>query len=226
MSQNLESEFASLRTGHRVLLADSDPIYLRGLRASLAGEFFIIGEVTTSEESLASVRSAEILVMGFSLACGRNALGLLPDLRLRHKELAVIVLLSPTSGWMAPRLHAAGARGVISRRTATEEIPGLVRDAIHRKPLPPVLGCLPRESSTAGSVDLSVLTARELEIFRLIGLAKSSKEMAALLGISEKTISAHRENIKAKLDLRGSGVLRLVAVSHAAWEATGADYVI
>jgi len=39
MSQNLESEPASLSTAHRVLLADSDPIYLRGLRASLAGGF-------------------------------------------------------------------------------------------------------------------------------------------------------------------------------------------
>jgi len=226
MLQNLDSELAPLRTAQRVLLADSDPLFLRGIHVSLAGEFDVEAEVTTSEECLASAPNAEILVMGFSLACGRNALGLLPDLRLCHCNLSVIVILSPTTGWMAPRLLAAGACGVLSRRMAPEEVPGLIKDAIHRRPLPPLLSRRPRESSTAGSVDLSVLTAREIEIFRLIGLAKSSKEMAALLGISEKTISAHRENIKTKLDLRGSGVLRLVAVSHAAWEATGADYVI
>ena len=226
MLQNLESEPSSLRTGHRVLLADSDPIYLRSLRSSLAGDFFIISEATTFEECLAVAPKAEILLMGFSLTCGRNALGLLPDLRLRQKRLAVIVILSPTSGWMAPRLHAAGALGVISRRTAPEEIPGLVRDAIHRRPLPPVLADPLREPSNAGSLDLSLLSARELEIFRLIGLAKSSEEIAALLGISAKALSAHRENIKAKLDLHGSGVLRLVAVSHAAWEASVTDHVI
>ena len=109
MLQNLDSELAPLRTAQRVLLADSDPLFLRGIHVSLDGEFDVEAEVTTSEECLASAPNAEILVMGFSLACGRNALGLLPDLRLCHCNLCVIVILSPTTGWMAPRLLAAGA---------------------------------------------------------------------------------------------------------------------
>lgn len=217
---------AWVSSSRKVLLADSDPLFLRGLHVSLDGDFTVVGEVTTSEECLVSVPQAEILVMGFSLSCGRNALGLLPDLRLRHNGLAVIVFLSPTTAWMVPRLHAAGACGVLSRRTTPEEIPRLVRDAILGKPLPSLMSHLPREESTVGSVGISDLSARELEIFRLIGLEKSGKEIASILGISGKTVSAHRENIKTKLNLHGSRTLRLVAVSHANWEATGADFII
>lgn len=209
----------------KVLLADSDPIFLTGLHLSLAKQFVVAGEVTTSAECLNLAQRAQILIMGFSLACGRSAFGLLPELRLRYSELAVIVLLSPTAGWMTSRLHAAGARGILSRRTAPHAMPGLVRDAILGSPLPPVTHQLPREASTAGSVDVSVLSARELEIFRLIGLGKGGKDITSLLGISGKTVSAHRENIKAKLGLRTAWRLSSVAISYANWEATGADYM-
>jgi DNA-binding CsgD family transcriptional regulator len=45
------------------------------------------------------------------------------------------------------------------------------------------------------------LTDRELEIFRLVGLALSTRDVAARLGVSIKTIESHRENIKNKLSI-------------------------
>ena len=190
----------------KVLLADSDPIFLHGLASAIAVDFSINSEVTTSQECLASLQNADVLVMGFSLACGRNALGLLPDIRARQPDVAVIILLSPTAAWMAPLLRSAGAKGVFSRRALPQDIPRLVSDALDGRKLPPIPRRSPREDSTAGSVDLLALSARELEIFRLIGLGKSGKNIAALLGISDKTVSAHRENIKVKLKISGSGV--------------------
>ena len=213
-------------SAHRLFLADSDSIFLHGLATTLGVDFPIAGEATTGRELLRSLAGSDVLIMGFTLACGRNALGLLPEIRLHRPDLLGIILISPTAAGMVPRLYAAGARGVLSRRTNRQDLARLVRDALDGRPLPPLTSHGASPDSTAGSVDLSVLTLREMEIFRLIGQGKSSREMGALLGISEKTISSHRENIKAKLDLRRGKALHLVASSHAVWEATGADHVI
>jgi len=212
-------------SAHRLLLADSDSIFLHGLATTLGGDFRIAGEATTGRELLKSLAAADVLVMGFTLACGRSALGLLPEIRMHQPNLAVIILVSPTAAGMVPRLYAAGARGVLSRRTNRQDFARLVFDALDGRPLPPLTRDCASPGSTAGSVDLSVLTLREMEIFRLIGQGKSGREMGALLGISEKTISSHRENIKAKLKLRRGKELHLVAASHAVWETTGVDYV-
>ena len=210
----------------KVVLADSDPIFLRGLAAILGAGFAIAGEATTGAELLNSLKNLDVLISGFSLACGRDVLGMLRDIQSRQPGLAVIILLSPTAAEMVPRLYAAGVRGVVSRRTAPKDLPGLVLDALQGRGLPPIVRRSPREDSTPGSIDISGLTARELEIFRLIGLGHSTKEIGALLGISEKTASAHRENIKAKLHLRKGGVLKFVASSYATWEATGFDHIV
>jgi len=210
----------------KVVLADSDPIFLHGLASALGNAFSIRAVTTTSQECLRFLREADLLVSGFTLDCGRNALGLLPHIRANHATLAVIILISPTAASMVPRLRAAGAKGVLSRRTAPKDLPGLIIDALQGRDLPPIVRRSPREDSTPGSIDISGLTGRELEIFRLIGLGHATKEIGALLGISEKTVSAHRENIKAKLHLRKGGVLKFVASSYATWEATGVDHIV
>jgi len=48
---------------------------------------------------------------------------------------------------------------------------------------------------------VGTLTDRELQVFRLVGRALSTRVIAEKLGVSVKTIEAHRENIKAKLDV-------------------------
>ena len=227
-SEKFEADCGEARkvSARRLFLADSDSIFLHGLAAILGVEFPIAGEATTGIELLKSVKGSDVLIMGFTLACGRNALGLLPELRRQQPDLPGIILISPTAAGMVPRLYAAGARGVLSRRTNRQDLVRLVLDAIGGRPLPPLTSHCASPDSTAGSVDLSVLTQREMEIFRLIGQGKSGREMGALLGISEKTISSHRENIKAKFTLRRGKALHLIAASHAVWETTGVDYVI
>ena len=84
----------------------------------------------------------------------------------------------------------------------------------------------PRPDSTAGQVDPSVLTSRELEVLRLVGSEKTYKEIGSLLGLSIKTVGAHRENIKSKLNLGSGRALYLVAKAYVLWESSGVDYLI
>ncbi len=58
------------------------------------------------------------------------------------------------------------------------------------------------------------LSSRQNQIFNLIGLDFSSKEIASLLVISEATVSTHRKNIIKKLQISGAGALQRMAYQH------------
>ncbi|RDK84748.1 response regulator transcription factor [Marinirhabdus gelatinilytica] len=61
---------------------------------------------------------------------------------------------------------------------------------------------------------IELLSHRESQIFSLIGLGFSSKEISSLLGISKETVSTHRKNIIKKLKLQGSGKLQKTAIQY------------
>ena len=98
----------------------------------------------------------------------------------------------------------AGASGYLLKDADADEVAAAVR-AAHRGELqldPAVarrlmssLGAAPRHEPTAD------LTARELEVLRLVGAGKANKEIAAELGISERTARTHVSNILGKLGL-------------------------
>ena len=56
------------------------------------------------------------------------------------------------------------------------------------------------------------LSARELQVLRLIALGKTNKEIAALLGVSVNTVAVHRTNLMATLDVHKAAELVLIAV--------------
>ena len=77
--------------------------------------------------------------------------------------------------------------------------------------------------SNAGSTPRagpSTLSDREFEVFRLIGLGQPNRDIATALGISVKTVEAHRENIKVKLNLNSATEL---ASSAKSWAESAGD---
>ncbi|MCH9660218.1 MAG: LuxR C-terminal-related transcriptional regulator [Bacteroidetes bacterium] len=62
--------------------------------------------------------------------------------------------------------------------------------------------------------NLDRLTHRENEVFRLVGLGFTSREIADLLSISEATVSTHRKKIIKKLKLAGAGQLQKLAYQY------------
>lgn len=216
----------------RVLLADREAIFLVGLRAIFEPlkRFEIVGEAPTSQELLSrlSTHKPRILLMGFRLACGRDALGLAPEIQKRSADTSIIVLLPGNSVMLTGRILSAGVRGILARSTRTEALLPTIEKVLAGEVFvdPELSISRPRPDSTAGQVDPGVLTSRELEVLRLFGMEKSYKDIASQLGLSIKTVGAHREHIKAKLNLGSSHALFLVAKAYVLWEASGVDYLI
>ena len=216
----------------RVLLADREAIFLRGLRAILEPQkgFEIVGEATTSPHllSLLSLHAPDILLVGFRLACGRDALGLAPEIQACSPDTATIVLLPANSVLLTGRILSAGVRGILARCASPDSLLPTIGKVLAGEVFvdPELSASRPRPDSTAGHVDPSVLTSRELEVLRLIGLGHTYKDIGSLLGLSIKTVGAHRENIKSKLHLGSGRALDLVAKAYVLWESSGVDYLI
>ena len=141
---------------------------------------------------------------------------------------ATIILLPGNSVFLTGRLLSAGVRGILARCARPEAILPTIEKVLAGEVFvdPELSDSRPRPDSTAGHVDAAALTSRELEVLRLIGQDKTYKDIGSLLGLSIKTVGAHRENIKSKLNLGSGRALHLVAKAYVLWESSGVDYLI
>ena len=122
--------------------------------------------------------------------------------------IEVLVLTMHHSEELARDVLKAGARGYVMKSDADESLIAAVDSLRQHRPFLTstvtgfVLDDYVRRRDGADEGAHLAVTAREREIIQLVAEGKSSKEAASTLGISMKTIEAHRANIMRKLGLR------------------------
>jgi len=111
----------------------------------------------------------------------------------------------------AKRMFKAGAKGYITKNASVHEIvEGIHKVMNGEKYLSQEIKDLMAEEAMQADSDKPVaatLTARELEVVRLISQGYSSRQIATALGVTFKTIEAHRHNMLQKLQLKNSNEL-------------------
>lgn len=190
-----------------VVLADDHQVVRTGLRLLLDREpgIEVIAEAGTVPEA-AEVTSAErpdVLVLDLNMPGGRTStsLELLPGLAASAPDTAVVVLTMQDDPGMAREALAAGVRGYVLKEAADSELVTAIRSAAAGGVyLNPRLGALVAGGS-GGDGDTGVLTLRERDVLRLIGLGHTNTEIAEQLFLSVRTIEAHRAQIQRKLDV-------------------------
>jgi len=195
----------------RILLVDDHPLLREGLGRLIAAEpgLDVCAMVGTVQEALAIVETEkpDLVITDLTLP-GRNGLELIKDLGATHPEIPIVVLSMHDELIYAERVLRAGGRGYVMKDTP----PNRLIEAIHI-----VLGGGVFASQTVTNhllkaisvgkdpskpnFPLERLSDREMEVFELIGQAKSNHEIASLLGISPRTLDAHRYHIREKLGL-------------------------
>jgi DNA-binding NarL/FixJ family response regulator len=120
---------------------------------------------------------------------------------------------------LAREILSAGARGFVLKTHARSQlVPAVTALAQHKPYFDSSVSAmllhsfLNPETQVPGSTPAGRLTPREREILQLIAEGHTSKEAAARLGITVKTVEAHRANIMNKLDLHSASQLVLYAV--------------
>ncbi|HYN09019.1 MAG TPA: response regulator transcription factor [Vicinamibacterales bacterium] len=195
----------------RILIVDDHAVVRHGVRALLESQpgWEIAGEAATGREALELAKrlQPDIVVMDLSLP-ELNGLEATRQIVKESPRSEVLVLTMHHSEQLAREVLQAGARGYILKSDADESLIAAVESLRQHKPFLTStvtefgLDEYMRRAEKDGSVAHAAVTAREGEIIQLLAEGRSNKEAALALGISVKTIEAHRANIMRKLGLR------------------------
>ena len=205
----------------RVLLVDDHPVLRKGLARLIDSkeEFAVCGEASTAVDAMALIRELEpdLVIVDIGLP-GTSGIELTKTIRAEFQQLPVLILSMHEEALYATRALRAGAMGYIVKQDAIDNIAAALREALHgRRYLSPVIAAQlqhngPDEQTPSTEDPVSLLTDREFEIFELIGKGHEVREISDALGVSPKTVEAHRTNIKEKLKLKNARQVARLAV--------------
>jgi DNA-binding NarL/FixJ family response regulator len=201
-----------LRARKRILIVDDHAVLREGLVSQINREtdLAVCGEAVSAREAVAAVEKLEPdLVLADINLPGRNGLELIRDIQALRPGLPVLVLSMHDETLFAERVLRAGGRGYVSKQASGQSLIAAIRrvldgqiylsDDVSTRLLDSFSGRAQRPKSLS---PVELLTDRELEVFTLIGQAKETKEITRRLGMSAKTVEAHRASIKRKLRLK------------------------
>jgi NarL family two-component system response regulator YdfI len=190
----------------RVLIADDHLIIRQGLRLILETEegFDLVGEAADGAEAVrqCSELHPDVVLMDLRMP-GMDGLTAIERLHSTQPEIAVVILTTFNEDDLMMRGLRAGAKGYLLKDTDRETLFSTLRAAARGETLlsPGVMERLFAQVDQTGHPvePASALTAREQEVLAAVARGERSKEIAALLGISERTVKAHLASIYNKL---------------------------
>lgn len=187
----------------RLLIVDDHPIVRAGLRRLLAAEPGLqISEAASGQEAIAAYRNTcpDIVLLDLNLP-GMGGLEVLGRLLNENPRARVVVISMYDNPLYVARVLEAGARGYVSKNAPPEQIIEAVRRVMSGRTYiePEMAQELALGNVHAASNPLSQLSARDVEILRLLADGGSLTEIAEALGISYKTVANQCSQLKAKL---------------------------
>ena len=204
----------------RLLIVDDHPIVREGLSELINREMDVkvVAAADSADQALEILRRdvIDVAVVDLSLP-GLSGIELIRMIREEFPQVPVLVLSMHDERFYAERALRAGARGYVMKQESIDHVIEAIRK-VRRGDLyvsdEVAERMLFRLVSGDGKNEPEVqrLSARELEVFQLIGQGYSTREIAEMLQLSIKTIESYRANIKEKLSLRNAAELMQHAV--------------
>ena len=205
-------ETASGVTKKRIFLVDDHPLVREWLinLINRQPDLMICGEAEDAPRALSGVGALkpDVAIVDLSLTTG-SGLELIKDIRAHSPDVAVIVLSMYDESLYAERALRAGARGYVMKRETTKKVLAAIRrvleggvhvsDDFAAVMAEKLVGG--RSRQTADQPIVTLLSDRELEVFRLLGQGRGTPQIAEMLGLSLKTVQAYCARIKEKLGL-------------------------
>lgn len=215
---------------NRIFLIDDHPIVRQGLALLINREvdLEVCGEAQDAPSALTALTGCEpdLIVLDISLN-GPDGLDLLKTIRLKDAHVPVLVLSMHDESTYAERALRAGANGYIMKHEAAEKVLVAIRrivcgevylsDRLTNKMLQQIV----RGTDPVSRSPVSMLSDRELEIYRLIGSGHATRQIADELHISIKTVESYQAHIKVKLSLRSARELVQHAIEWTVTEKAG-----
>ena len=204
----------------RILLTDDHDVVRKGLKQILRESIpeAAFGDASTGREALRQARAEpwDLVLLDISLP-DRSGLDVLKELRRDLPALPVLVLSMYSEEQFALRVLRAGAAGYLTKRTAAQELIAAVRKVLAggkyvsasvAESLAVAVGALPPSTG-----DLhQALSDREYQVFRMLAMGKTVKDIGEELFLSPQTVSTHRGRILDKMGMTTNAELTQYAI--------------
>jgi DNA-binding NarL/FixJ family response regulator len=196
----------------RILLVDDHPLMRRGLAALIDGEpdLAVCAEAANRHAALDAIArcAPDLAIIDLSLE-GEDGLDLVKALKLREPPVPTLVLSMHPEAHYGERALRAGARGYIAKQQLGEAVLTAIRRVLAGRIYMSEALAMDLASRFVGGdakphSAFATLSDRELQVFRLIGEGRRTREIAPMLHLSRKTIESYREHLKQKLDIDGA----------------------
>ena len=194
----------------RILVADDHAIVRSGLKKVLDAkpDLEVVAEAEDGAEAVEKALREDVHLAVLDVSMPRmTGIQAAAELQKRKPELKTLMLSMHDSEQFLFESLKAGASGYVLKSGADTDIVDAVRAAMRGDSYlyPSAVTTLVRdyvERGGRGEEQFDVLTPRELEVLKLIAEGHTSKEIAAMLVISIKTVDRHRQNLLGKLGMR------------------------
>ncbi|WP_288024181.1 response regulator transcription factor [Arthrobacter sp.] len=193
-----------------VVVVDDHAIFRSGLKADLAPDIRVLAEAATVEEAIAAVtaHAPDVVLLDVHLPGGRGQGGreVIAGCSGQLAQVKFLALSVSDAAEDVVSVIRAGARGYVTKSISGSEISDAVRrvaggDAVFSPRLAGFVLDAFGTADVAVEDELDKLSARELEVMRLIARGYSYKEVAKALFISIKTVETHVSAVLRKLQL-------------------------
>jgi DNA-binding NarL/FixJ family response regulator len=193
-----------------VLVVDDHPIVREGLAELIdrQEDLSVFGQASSATEALGLLEAGQpdLAIVDIFLE-GSNGLELTQSIKASYPAVKVLVVSMHEEERYALRALRAGASGYIMKQKASRQILDALRrvregelyvsSAVKQK----LDEMQVQDPSTLGTSPIDILSGRELEVFELLGRGATRRTIAEGMGISVKTVEAHRSHIREKLTI-------------------------
>ncbi|MFQ5630142.1 MAG: response regulator [bacterium] len=208
----------------KILIADDHPLIRKGLKRILENEsqFQIVAEAQDGHEALALINEhlPKIAVLDLNMP-GLAGLDLIREIKKHNLPTRVVVLTMYDGEELFNEAFDLGVTGYILKDNAIDDLLACLKAVAANKYYvsASISGYLVNRRTNIDKVrkekpGLELLTETERRVLRLIAENRTSKDIAAALFISYRTVQNHRNNICKKLDLRGHNKLLQFAIEN------------
>lgn len=214
MSQGPQAQMQQHPPTIQVVLADDHPIVRSGIRALLGAirGVNVIAEAGNGNELLSLLETVrpDVVVTDISMP-GLDGIAALEQIRSRHPQIRIIVLSMHEEPELVRRCIAGGASAYLRKDADEFELASALQSVIATGSYISAAVARVLMKPAEPSID-EELTPRQIEILQLLTEGRTAKEIGFALGLSPKTVDAHRARIMDRLGVHDLPGLTLYAV--------------
>ena len=208
----------------RILIADDHPVFRQGLRLTIEADpqLTVVAEASDGEQALARLHDTPVDLAMLDLTMPlKDGFAVAREVKELRLTVPIVFLTMHKDEHYLQAALDLGVKGYVLKDSAIVEIVSCLKAVVAGRDYvsPELSSYLIRRRKRAEELaaeipELEQLTPTERRVLKLIAEGKTSREIAAEMGIGIRTVEHHRNNITTKLDLHGSHALVKFALQH------------